>query len=185
MRILDERVERYLHELRPQRDDVMRDMEALAERDSVEQDEMKLREEFALEKQPLDRQGSAPAVAPDRAVHHSFESGPRADGPDQADDARSAVAPGHVVESDHPQRAPGRRKCHVLPVVARLVVEIRSDGRHTIARGAAEDASGERVQIEAQGSTPLQLAFALVRSLANVPAIARRVAKGFLPARKQ
>jgi len=68
-----------------------------------------------------------------------------------------------------------------LPVVARLVVEIRSDGRHTIARGAAEDASGERVQIEAQGSTPLQLAFALVRSLANVPAIARRVAKGFLP----
>jgi len=35
MRILDERVERYLHELRPQRDDVMRDMEALAERDSV------------------------------------------------------------------------------------------------------------------------------------------------------
>jgi len=29
-----------------------------------------------------------------------------------------------------------------LPVVARLVVEIRSDGRHTIARGAAEDATG-------------------------------------------
>jgi predicted O-methyltransferase YrrM len=35
MRILDERVERYLHELRPQRGDVMREMEAFAERDSV------------------------------------------------------------------------------------------------------------------------------------------------------
>jgi predicted O-methyltransferase YrrM len=35
MRILDERVERYLHELRPPRDEVMRDMEAVAERDSV------------------------------------------------------------------------------------------------------------------------------------------------------
>src|SRR5690349_12579849 len=41
------------------------------------------------------------------------------------------------------------------PVVARLVVEIRSDGSHTIARGAAEDVStGERVSIQAEGATP-------------------------------
>ena len=41
------------------------------------------------------------------------------------------------------------------PVVARLVIEIRSDGTRTIARGAAEDvALGERVQIEAHGATP-------------------------------
>ena len=72
-----------------------------------------------------------------------------------------------------------------LPVVARLVVEIRSDGRHTIARGAAEDASGERVQIEAEGSTPLQLAFSLVRSLANVPAVARSFTKGLLSGRRK
>ncbi len=72
-----------------------------------------------------------------------------------------------------------------LPVVARLVVEIRSDGRHTIARGAAEDATGERVQIEAEGSTPLQLAFSLVRSLANVPAVARSFARSLLPARRK
>jgi hypothetical protein len=72
-----------------------------------------------------------------------------------------------------------------LPVVARLVVEIRSDGRHTIARGAAEDATGERVQVEAQGSTPLQLAFALVRSLAQVPAVARSFTRGFLPSRRK
>jgi hypothetical protein len=36
MRILDERVERYLHELRPERSGVMAEMEAVAERDSFE-----------------------------------------------------------------------------------------------------------------------------------------------------
>jgi predicted O-methyltransferase YrrM len=35
MRILDERVERYLQDLRPQRSEVMAEMEAVAERDSV------------------------------------------------------------------------------------------------------------------------------------------------------
>jgi predicted O-methyltransferase YrrM len=35
MRILDERVERYLRELRPERSEVMAEMEALAERDGV------------------------------------------------------------------------------------------------------------------------------------------------------
>jgi predicted O-methyltransferase YrrM len=35
MRILDERVERYLHDLRPDRSAVMTEMEAVAERDSV------------------------------------------------------------------------------------------------------------------------------------------------------
>jgi predicted O-methyltransferase YrrM len=35
MEILDERVERYLHELRPERSEVMAEMEAVAERDSV------------------------------------------------------------------------------------------------------------------------------------------------------
>jgi hypothetical protein len=72
-----------------------------------------------------------------------------------------------------------------LPVVARLVVEIRSDGRHTIARGAAEDATGERVQIQAQGSTPLQLAFSLMRSLTDIPAVARSFARGLLPGRRK
>ncbi|MEA2364403.1 MAG: hypothetical protein QOD71_3548 [Thermoleophilaceae bacterium] len=35
MRILDEQVERYLHELRPRRSEVMAEMEAVAERDDV------------------------------------------------------------------------------------------------------------------------------------------------------
>ena len=57
------------------------------------------------------------------------------------------------------------------PVVARLVIEIRSDGTRTIARGMAEDvAQGERVQIKAEGATPLQLVLSLVKSLRDVPA---------------
>jgi hypothetical protein len=72
-----------------------------------------------------------------------------------------------------------------LPVVARLVVEIRSDGRHTIARGMAQDASGERVQVEAEGSTPLQLALALVKALGQVPSLARGFARGLLPGQKK
>jgi len=61
------------------------------------------------------------------------------------------------------------------PVVARLVVEIRSDGSRTIARGALEDAQrGERVAIEARGDSPLQLAIALARSLTQIPRMAAR-----------
>ncbi|ACY15868.1 hypothetical protein [Haliangium ochraceum] len=65
------------------------------------------------------------------------------------------------------------------PVVARLVVEIRSDGSRTIARGAMEDVlHGERVSLEARGDSPLSLAMALARSMLSVPALARgRVSK--------
>jgi hypothetical protein len=68
------------------------------------------------------------------------------------------------------------------PVVARLVVEIRSDGSRTIARGAAEDLQrGERVAIEARGDTPIQLALALARSLASLPRVfAARGVRGLL-----
>ena len=68
------------------------------------------------------------------------------------------------------------------PVVARLVIEIRSDGSRTIARGVAEDtARGERVEINAEGATPLQLALSLMKSLKDLPALARSFAKGLLP----
>jgi len=68
------------------------------------------------------------------------------------------------------------------PVVARLVVEIRSDGSRTIARGAVEDLQrGERVAIEAQGTTPIQLALQLARSLASLPRVfATRSVRGWL-----
>lgn len=64
------------------------------------------------------------------------------------------------------------------PVVARMVVEIRSDGTRTIARGAAEDAaSGEKVAIQIEGSTPLQLALSLMKTVAAIPALAKSAVK--------
>lgn len=64
------------------------------------------------------------------------------------------------------------------PVVARMVIEIRSDGSRTIARGALEDVqNGERVALEAQGSTPLALALSLSKSLLTAPLLARELAK--------
>jgi len=65
------------------------------------------------------------------------------------------------------------------PVVARMVIEIRSDGSRTVARGALEDVdSGERVSIEARGDTPLGLAGSLLRSMAEAPLL---VAKMSMP----
>ena len=57
-----------------------------------------------------------------------------------------------------------------LPVVARLIVEIRSDGSRTLARGAMEDAASDtRVAIEASGATPLELALALAKGILAAP----------------
>jgi hypothetical protein len=72
------------------------------------------------------------------------------------------------------------------PVVARLIVEIRSDGSRTIARGAMEDlASGKRVAVEAHGDSPIQLAIALARSLTQLPRLgARSAIRGLLGKRR-
>jgi hypothetical protein len=68
-----------------------------------------------------------------------------------------------------------------LPVVARLVVEIRSDGRRTVARGAMEDvALGHTVAVQASASSPAQLAFALARAIVRGPSFARTAARGLL-----
>lgn len=57
-----------------------------------------------------------------------------------------------------------------LPVVARLVIEIRSDGSRTVARGAlADHEHGERVGIEARGGSPAELAGQLLRAVATQP----------------
>jgi hypothetical protein len=56
------------------------------------------------------------------------------------------------------------------PVVARLMIEIRSDGSRTIARGALQDElSGEKVAIEAKGNSPIELAGQLAKSLVTGP----------------
>ncbi len=55
-----------------------------------------------------------------------------------------------------------------LPVVARMVIEIRSDGTRTVARGAVEDVTtGQQAKIVARGGSPLALAADLTRSVAR------------------
>ncbi len=62
-----------------------------------------------------------------------------------------------------------------LPVVARLVVEIRSDGRRTVARGAIEDvSSGVKTAVVARGESPVRLAVDLARAIARLPRLAAR-----------
>lgn len=74
------------------------------------------------------------------------------------------------------------------PIVARMVVEIRSDGTKTIARGALEDLqAGERVALQADAATPAALAKELSRALLSAPALAstlaREAVKEMLPER--
>ena len=77
------------------------------------------------------------------------------------------------------------REQELPPVVARLVVEIRSDGSRTVARGALEDlASGERVALRADGSTPLALASALAKSLLKTPVFAKQAVRALLQPRR-
>ncbi|MEZ6187808.1 MAG: hypothetical protein R3F62_22715 [Planctomycetota bacterium] len=57
-----------------------------------------------------------------------------------------------------------------LPVVARLVIEVRSDGTRTVARGGLEDLQGgQRVSLEAKGGSPLELSAQLAKGLMTSP----------------
>lgn len=59
---------------------------------------------------------------------------------------------------------------HEPPVVAQLMIEIRSDGSHTIARGALHDVrSQESAHVHAEGKTPAQLIASLLGSLLSLP----------------
>lgn len=93
---------------------------------------------------------------------------------DERDDIiRSWLAPRTSRELSEPAAEP--------PVVARMVIEIRSDGRRTIARGALEDQSlGERIAVRAEGTTPLALALSLARSIFQAPVLMRAAAKALL-----
>ena len=83
--------------------------------------------------------------------------------------------------------APPGDLCGEPPVVARLIVEIRSYGSRTIARGAMEDlATGARTAVEARGDSPLQLAIALGRALTQLPRLgARQAIRGLLGKRRE
>jgi hypothetical protein len=61
------------------------------------------------------------------------------------------------------------------------MVEIRSDGSYTVARGAMEDSvSGQKVAIEASGGNPLALALSLAKSLTDVPWLARQAFRALI-----
>jgi hypothetical protein len=97
-----------------------------------------------------------------------MDSHERAGKPDQRDELASREAKPLVPERE-------------LPVVARLMVEIRSDGSYTVARGAMEDSvSGQKVAIEASGSNPLALALSLAKSLTDVPWLARQAFRALM-----
>ncbi|MEM6296377.1 MAG: hypothetical protein AAGA54_34225 [Myxococcota bacterium] len=60
------------------------------------------------------------------------------------------------------------------PVVARLVVEIRSDGSRTVARGALEDhVGGDDVAVAVEADSPAALLGKLSRSLLSLPTMLR------------
>jgi hypothetical protein len=96
--------------------------------------------------------------------------------PDDPDDDPRSIAPlgGQAVDTTGEP-----------PVVARMVIEIRSDGSRTIARGAVEDLhTGQRVGIEARGDSPLALALELSRAILSTRRLAGQVVKSLLPWRR-
>jgi hypothetical protein len=88
---------------------------------------------------------------------------------------RDEPPPGPLVAND-PGGVPANYE--EPPVVARMIIEIRSDGTRTIARGALEDiVSNERVKIEASGGSPMQLAASLASNLLSTPFMLGRAAE--------
>jgi hypothetical protein len=98
-------------------------------------------------------------------------------GMDSRDAARKPAERGELAAGKPKSIVPERE----LPVVARLMVEIRSDGSYTVARGAMEDAvSGQKVAIEASGANPLALALSLAKTLTDVPWLARQAFRALM-----
>jgi hypothetical protein len=88
-----------------------------------------------------------------------------------------------VLSPESPSRAVSTSGAE-LPVVARLVVEIRSDGTTTIARaGLSDDTTGTTV-LEARGSTPLALALDLARHIVGLTKLGPQAARALLAARR-
>ena len=62
-----------------------------------------------------------------------------------------------------------------LPVVARMVVEIRSDGTRTIARGALDDrVADQQVAIKIESASPLSLVRQLAGAILKAPSLGAR-----------
>ena len=85
---------------------------------------------------------------------------------------------------DDPERA--LRVEEELPVVMRMVIEVRSDGVKTMARGAVEDVINDhKVAIELPAMSPLQLSAALSetigKTLLDTPGLAKAALKSLVP----
>lgn len=66
-----------------------------------------------------------------------------------------------------------------LPVVARMVVEIRSDGTRTVARGALDDrVADQKVALEIEAGSLLSLTKSLAKAMLDVPSLARLAVRG-------
>ncbi len=98
--------------------------------------------------------------------------------PDEHEDVKVLPAtPDDAAEIAHGDGLP--------PVVARMVIEIRSDGTKTIARGALEDrVSGQTVAIEADAATPWALSRKLAGSLLSLPSFAKSAVRSLMPFRR-
>ena len=93
-------------------------------------------------------------------------------------DGAAPPPPGPIVPTDSGQVPQAYEE---PPVVARMIIEIRSDGTRTIARGALEDVlSDERVKIEASGGSPIQLAASLASNLLSTPFMLGRAANAVI-----
>jgi hypothetical protein len=75
-----------------------------------------------------------------------------------------------VVRSTAQTQAPLSTPAEEPPVVAQLMIEIRSDGSRTIARGALNDLrTHESANVHAEGRTPGDLMVSLIGSLLSLP----------------
>jgi hypothetical protein len=64
------------------------------------------------------------------------------------------------------------------PVVARVVVELRSDGTRTVACASVQNAFlGQGVSVQAESRAPIKLALALLRTAERLPFLGPKVAK--------
>jgi hypothetical protein len=104
--------------------------------------------------------------------------------PEQAASAADPGAPGATLQTQGKGTSDLEQEADEPPVVARLIVEIRSDGTRTVARGALKDElSGEQVSLVARGNSPLELAAQLTRALVTAPFTAGQLAKAMLQSR--
>lgn len=81
-------------------------------------------------------------------------------------------------DDHHPPAEPAARgelqsEADLPPVVARMVIEVRSDGTRTMARGALEDlVTGQNVRVDTPPLTPIELAGQLSKMLVFPTALA-------------